>query len=478
MAEAILMPRQGQSVESCIIGAWHKQKGDKVNIGDKLFTYETDKATFDEEAEIEGTLIAVFFEEGDDVPVLRNVCVIGNEGEDWEPFIPEGATADGATADVAADETIIQKPEEEKSKKTAAEDREPAEVKDALPAGKAATVIFSPEASAISPRAKRLADKAGADLRFAVPTGPYGRLIERDVQILIEQGHLYTAAAGSAYDITTVGSGLGGRVSVADTMKPQAAPGVPETGAPASTAETYRDVKLPQIRKIIAKAMYESLSTMAQLTLNASFDATDLIELRKHLKEAAASEKMTPLGLAILDKVPTVNDLILFAVSRVAKKHPESNAHFLGDTMRYFDSVNLGVAVDTPRGLMVPVVRAADTLSVSGIGKTVRELAGQAQTGTISPDHLQGGTITVTNLGGLGIESFTPVINPPETCILGVNAIRTAVRESEYGVETYPEMTLSLTIDHRAWDGAPAARFLRDVCLALENISLFLINGN
>ena len=457
MAEVILMPRQGQSVESCIIGEWHKKKGDKVQVGDKLFTYETDKATFDEEASVEGTLIAVFFAEGDDVPVLTNVCVIGSEDEDWQSYIPAGATVDGAGQTAEPEAEAEKKPEKTEETKT-----EP------VRSERAVAAQTDTAEGAISPRARRAALDAGVDLRGAGGSGPNGRIIERDVQQLRKEGRVYTSAAGNAYDTRVSGTGIGGRVRVSDTTKPVAAADEPE----------YTDTKLPQIRKLIAKAMHESISGMAQLTLNSSFDATDLLRLREQMKQAIDGGFAEKLGLDLPAKAPTVNDLVLFAVSRVATRHEDANAHFLEDTIRRFRHVQLGVAVDTPRGLMVPVVRNADLLSLQEIAAEVRRLAADAQSGTINPDEIRGGTITVTNLGGFGVESFTPVINPPETCIIGVNAIKTAVRVEDGNVVGYPEMTLSLTMDHRAWDGAPAARFLADLCLALENISLVLMSGS
>ena len=467
MAEAILMPRQGQSVESCIIGQWHKQKGDKVEVGDKLFTYETDKATFDEEAQVAGHLIAVFFAEGDDVPVLTNVCVIGAEGEDWSQYVPEGATVDGAGAP-AKDKVEPEQTAKSDTEEAAEPVRQPETVEKAEPVAVAAEAVDMDRP--ISPRAKAAAEKYGVDLRFADGTGPDGRIIERDIDRLVAAGKVHTPAAGTAYDSRTAGTGLGGRVRIEDTKRPLPKEAVLD-------GPEYVDTKLPQIRKLIAKAMHESIAGMAQLTLNNSFDATDILAYRERIKKAQEKGLGDKLNLSLPEKAPTINDIVLYVVSRVALLHEDANAHFLDDVIRRFTHVQLGVAVDTPRGLMVPVIRNADTLSIEEIASEVRRLASDAQSGTINPDEIRGGTITVTNLGGLGIEHFTPVINPPETCILGVNKIKTAVRVEDGNVVGYPEMTLSLTFDHRAWDGAPAARFLADVCLALENFTLFIASG-
>lgn len=432
MATPIIMPKQGQSVESCIISKWHKQKGDKVNIGDMLFSYETDKAAFDEEASVEGTLIDVFFEEGDDVPCLTNVCVIGNDGESTAEFKP--ASEDDDDAPAIAEST----PEAESEKP-------------------AVTVNTSGDTKA-SPRARALADAKGIDISAVAPTGPYGRIIERDVRAYAESG--VGAVMGS--DIAGVsGTGIGGKVRIEDLGK-----AAPVAAAASVVAEAeITEVPISNIRKVIAKSMHASLSEMAQLTLNTSFDATEIMAFRAKVK--AAGEK---LGLANI----TLNDIILYVVSRVLLNHKDLNAHFTGTSMKYFSKVNLGVAVDTPRGLMVPTIFAASDKSLNEIAKESKELASAAQSGTISPDLLTGGSFTVTNLGSMGIESFTPVINPPQTGILGVDGITTGIKEVNGEIKTYKKMGLSLTFDHRAVDGAPAAKMLRDVAFGLENFSLML----
>ena len=218
--------------------------------------------------------------------------------------------------------------------------------------------------------------------------------------------------------------------------------------------------------------MVQSLSTMAQLTYNMSFDATDILAFRarhKKAKEAGLTDALS------LPANVTINDIILYTVSRVVKNHKMCNAHYFDDKMVFFNNVNLGVAVDTPRGLMVPTIFNADELSIGEIAAQAKAKSAACQQGTISPDQLKDGTITVTNLGSLGIESFTPVINPPQTCILGVNCLSTAFKLVDGQPVAYSAMSLSLTADHRAIDGAPAARFLKDLKNALENFSLLLM---
>lgn len=453
MATPIIMPRQGQSVESCIIGKWHKKPGDAVALGDPLFTYETDKATFDETAAVAGKLLAVFFAEGDDVPCLTNVCVIGQPGEDVSAFAPTGAAPAASPA------------------------TEPTAATAAAPVAAPAVVTSESAPNAVpSPRAKNLAARSGADLRMAQGTGPSGRIIERDVRKLIDEGVMATPASGS-YPAGIEGTGIGGRVTVADAAAPVArfaAPAAAPT-APIDVMEC-RTEKHANIRKVIARSMHQSLASMAQLTINSSFDATDILALRARLK-AAKEKGFGDKAFALTESVPTLGDILLYAVSRVLPNHPACNAHYDDEKMTYFKHVNLGVAIDTPRGLMVPTLFGADCLSLSEISSAVKTRAEECRKGTISPDLLKNGTFTVTNLGTFGVESFTPVINPPQTCILGVCNITTKVREKDGKLESYPAMGLSLTLDHRAVDGAPAARMLQELCSALENFTILLLQG-
>ena len=420
MAILVIMPRQGQSVESCVVTEMGKNKGDTVAAGDVLFTYETDKSSFEEKAEEGGVILEMFVAEGDDVPCLDPVCIIGQPGEDVSALMPS-ASGNAAPAVEAA---------------PAAETAAPAAA-----AVTAAVTAVSGDMMKISPRARLLAEKTGADLSAAAPTGPMGRIIERDVNALLDRGLTVKAEAAA----------------------PVEAPAAAPAAAAAPSAE-YEDVKIPNIRRVIAKSMHASLSTMAQLTLNSSFDATQIMAYRATLKDNA--EKM---GLPNI----TLNDMVLFAVAKTIGAHRDMNAHYLEDTqiMRYFTACNLGVAVDTDRGLLVPTLFGADSMSLAELSKNAKNIIRQAQDGTISPDLIRGASFTVTNLGSLGVESFTPVINPPQTGILGVDNITYRVKEDG---KTYPAMGLSLTFDHRALDGAPAAKFLRDLCANLENFSLLL----
>lgn len=452
MAVPVIMPRQGQSVESCVITKWNKKPGDKVVLGDILFSYETDKAAFEEEAKSEGTLLGVFFQEGDDVPCLTNLCVIGNAGESFQEFDPNGA---GATEAPAASE---------------------APVAEQMPAATVDIPVTGAKPDGemkISPRAKAMAEARHADLSKVSASGPDGRVIARDVQALLDRGEVVTPAAAASYAGGVEGSGLGGRVSLSDLNKPAiaAAPVAAATAPIGVPNDDSYEEPLTNMRKTIAKSMVQSLSSMAQLTHNSSFDATEIQAARKLFKDKGASMGM--------DKI-TLNDIILYAVSRtlMMPEHRALNANLVdGSKMKYFRAVNLGLAVDTERGLMVPVLFGADRMSLSEISGAAKQLAKDCQVGTINPDYLRGGSFTVSNLGSLGIETFTPVINPPQTGILGVNTITTRIKEVDGQIKPYPCMQLSLTYDHRALDGAPASRFLRNLCQNLENFTMLLAKG-
>ena len=223
----------------------------------------------------------------------------------------------------------------------------------------------------------------------------------------------------------------------------------------------YHDEKLTNVRKIIAKNMHSSLTTMAQLTNHSFFNATKILEYIKGVKAGGGSI--------------TINDTILFMVSRVIKKHPYINAHFLEDKIRIFDTVNLGVAVDTEkRGLLVPTLYNAEKKSLNEISKEVKILAKEARSGRIAPFLLENGTFTVTNLGKYGVESFTPIINPPQTAILGIGSIETRVKDINGELDPYLAMGISLTYDHQAVDGASAARFAKELTEAFENFDCFV----
>jgi pyruvate dehydrogenase E2 component (dihydrolipoamide acetyltransferase) len=442
MATVVIMPKQGQSVESCIITEWNKKKGDKVTKGEVLFAYETDKASFEEEAGVDGVLLELFYEAGDEVPVLTNVCVIGTPGEAVDAFRPGGI----ASKKAAVTEPVVA--EEYTATKTI---------------GSAPTLINLPgETGFVSPRAKNLADKEGLTLEGIKGTGPKGRIIEQDVLSMIATTPKTTPlakkiAGQELLQPSLTGSGLGGSVTAKDL-----------TISNPVYSNDFEIKKLSNIRKMIAKAMLNSLQNSAQLTHHLGADARRMLELRKKVKKA--NDNGYPVNI-------TLNDMVCFAVVKALRKFPQANAHFLGDSVKYFNKIHLGVAVDTDRGLMVPVIRNADDLSIQGLSNQLREVAASCRKGSVNPELLssEAASFTISNLGNYGVEMFTPVINLPQVGILGVNTIVPRPKDLGDGVYAFvPFIGLSLTYDHQALDGGEATRFLKQIAIEIENLEFEL----
>jgi pyruvate dehydrogenase E2 component (dihydrolipoamide acetyltransferase) len=453
MATAVVMPKQGQSVESCLIVGWKKAVGDLVAAGEILAEVETDKALVEVESPVSGAVLALFFEAGDDVPVLTNIAAIGQPGEDISSLRPAGA----------------------RDKVAAAEPAQTAVEISSLPKAPAAVAVKAVETAAnvalgISPRARNLAKQKGLNLAGLTGSGPSGRVIERDVQAALSQKPVMTPLAKTmvaqgGFHVPAQGSGVRGRIMADDLQAAVAQPEAPVPVVTAAVEDEVRTIPVKGIRKVIAARMLNSLQTTAQLTLNASADARALLAYRKRLKESAET-----LGL----RQVTINDLLLLAVSRTLPEFPDLNATFSDDVISQYKNVHLGLAVDTPRGLMVPVIHRVNTLSLKEIAQEAKRLAAACLDSTISADEMNGGTFTVTNLGSFGIESFTPVLNSPQVAILGVGNINLKPVEVDGEVQFVPHLGLSLTINHQVVDGAPAARFLQALAQGLAQIELLL----
>jgi pyruvate dehydrogenase E2 component (dihydrolipoamide acetyltransferase) len=450
MAKEILMPRQGNTVESCILLEWKVQEGDEIEAGDVVCEVETDKATFEVESDFSGTVLNLLRKEDDEVPVLKPIALVGEPDEDVSDYVTEGTVAP------AKEETQpIERKEIPEHKK-----KQPEEPK---PANGYGSIL------AISPRAKNLAEVKGVDYSSLQGSGPGGRIIERDIQQVLGAGEPLTPTAieeklASGRAAPAEGTGIGGRVTVQDVREYQPtgpAPGKEDLEYPGPLHEK----PVRGVRKLIAERMHESLQSTAQLTLDSSADARNLLAYRKKLK--GSIKKLNLHGI-------TINDIVLYSTIKTLLRYPSMNAHFEGETIKEFEHVHMAFAVDTDRGLMVPVIRFADDLSLKDLSAETKRLRETCQAGNANPDELQGGTFTVTNLGTLGIESFTPVLNPPQVGILGVNAIKPKPVIQGDDFEFIPHIGLSLTIDHQGVDGAPAARFLKDLCNDLANFELML----
>jgi pyruvate dehydrogenase E2 component (dihydrolipoamide acetyltransferase) len=408
------------------LGQWYKSVGEEVNEGDLLFSYETDKASFEEEAKENGILLAAFFEEGDEIPVLSNVAVIGQKGESFDEFKP-------------GNEISAEKPTEilnEEAPKVIEFEMEVQETGSRI---------------RISPLAKKMAETMGVDIQALSGSGPRGRIIARDVE-----------------EVSKVAEKVVRELKPQPVEKTAVKPVAKQVAAAVvSSGDDFEVRSIPNIRKLIASAMHQSLQNSAQLTHHMSADARQIMRLRKKFKKEFAEG-------AVSQNV-TINDLVCFAVIRALEKFPQANTHYLGDKMKWFKKVHLGLAVDTERGLMVPALKNADDLSITGLSYQLQQLASQARSGNINPDLLnpQAATFTVSNLGNYGVEMFTPVINLPQTAILGVCTIIPRPKEIEEGVYGFvPMMGLSLTYDHQALDGGEATLFLAEIKNQIENLSL------
>lgn len=451
MAHVVIMPKQGQSVESCIVSEFKVKVGDTVKAGEVLFGYETDKATFEEESKVDGTVLAIFWKDGDEIPVLENVLVIGNPGESFEEFAPKGPGDSAGVSEGTPSETL--QPEARSIPQQAA-----------VPSVASSDSTESP----VSPRAKKLAAEKGVDAAHLVGSGPYGSVIERDVvAAAVAQGRLTGLAKAKLAEgglmSPGVGSGLAGAVKGADlkVWKPSHTEGLSGEGA------EFEVVKMSNMRKLIAKSMYNSLQNSAQLTHMLGADARRLQALRKKAKKALEEGKV--------DANITINDFVCFAVIQALQKFPNLNSHCLGDAMRLFKAVNLGLAVDTERGLMVPAVPHADAMDIVTLSKALKKVAEDSKKGSVNPDLLspEAASFTVSNLGGFGVEWFTPIINVPQSAILGVGTIVPRPKVLPDGAYAFvPYLGLSLTYDHRAIDGGEATRFLKQVAAEIENLDI------
>lgn len=427
MAIPVELPKLGNTVEECIVSRWTKHPGDAVAAGDLVAEIETDKATFELTAPVEGTVLATFFEQGALVPVFTNLFVIGKPGEDVETFRPKAAALPSRPA-AAAPGGIT----------SAA----PASVASAPAAQDSAPVVSLSAPGALSPRARRFAEERDFHPASVRGSGPGGRILEQDLRdIYFSSPRVSEAAKGRVIEGAEApreGSGPAGMILASDF------------GPPA--------VRISNIRERIARRMRESLASTAQYTLNSSADAGGLLRLRAKIKQSGATPDIN------------LNDLVAFCAVKAVLEMPDVNALFVDGKIYKSAAVHLGFACDTPRGLLVPVVRDAHQMSAGELALRMKELTAQAGQGTISADDLSGATFTVSNLGNLGIESFTPLINPPQVAILGVDAIQLKPVRRNATVEFIDSVGFSLTCDHQIVDGAPGARFLKVLREKIENV--------
>jgi len=427
MAIAVEVPKLGNTVEECLIAKWRKRKGERVSSGDVVAEIETDKATFEVTAPVDGMVLETFFEEGALAPVFTNLFVLGEAGESADAFRPQGAAPPAAAA--ATDAVPTATPAAPKAD------------------GEAARVVPATPAGSFSPRARRFAGEHGFHPAAVTGSGPGGRVLEEDLRKLYHSTPRVSSLAKKqmqeGMEVGGEGSGTGGMVLSSDLVPPA-------TRMPAT--------RITGIREKIARRMRESLTNTAQYTLTTSANAGGLLLVRAKVKASK--------GVADIN----INDLVTFCTIRALLEVPDLNAEFIDGKIYKHAEVHIGFACDTPRGLMVPVVRDAHKLTAGELSLKVKELTGQAVKGAISVDDLSGATFTVSNLGGLGIESFTPLLNPPQVAILGVNAIQLKPVRRDGRIEFIDAIGLSLTLDQQVIDGAPGARFLKVVREKIENV--------
>ena len=443
----VILPKLGQTMEFGTIIEWLKQEGDQVQRGEVLFTVESDKATLEVESPTKGYLRKILVPAGEEHPVLIPVALITKEADEdissWQAGKSAGLQIE-ESANERMSESVVQT--KEISETSQVSDR-----------------IFS------SPRARKLARERGVELALVAGSGPNGRIVERDIVTYLESTPKATPVAQrvaeqAGVDLREVqGSGPGGRITKAD-VEGATVPSPPvHTVAAAPT--TAAEVPMSGVRSVIARRMHAGHSETAPVTLTMEVDATDLVQIRERLK-ASLAEK---LGFSI-----GYNDLLIKIVARALREFPYMNARLDGDTIHQLGEVHVALAVDTERGLLVPVVRDADRKGMAELAAELRDVIERARAGTALPDELSGSTFTITNLGMFEVDAFTPIINLPEAAILGVGRIKdyAAVVEGEIAVRKM--MWLSLTFDHRLVDGAPAARFLQRIKQYVEEPYLLL----
>jgi len=437
MAEVIRMPRMSDTMEEGNIVSWLKEEGEEVEAGETLAEVETDKATMELDSYFDGVLLHIAVKEGP-VPINGVIAVIGEEGEDWEAAVKEAEADEGSSDDDSSDE----KEEESKS-----EEKQSSEDSDAgSPAPDSESDDDSQRIKA-SPLARSMAKEAGIKLANIKGSGDNGRIVKRDVEEFMDQQQAAPAkeeAPASAPQPSTP-------AKEEKEEKPSVTPFTFSGGG-----ENYEDKPISQMRKTIARRLGESKFTAPHFYLTIEINMDKAIQVRKRLNEVAPTKI-------------SFNDLVVKAAAVALKQHPAVNSSWMEDKIRYHRDVNIGVAVAVDEGLLVPVINYADMKTLSQINVEVKELAGLARKRKLQPEQMQGNTFTISNLGMFGIEEFTAIINPPESCILAVGGIieKPIVKNGELAVGNMMKVTLSC--DHRTVDGATGAQFLQTMKGILED---------
>jgi pyruvate dehydrogenase E2 component (dihydrolipoamide acetyltransferase) len=430
MAKRIALPKIGVNMTEAVITRWLVTPGDAVRDGDPVLEAETDKATQEICATEDGVIAELIAQEGDTVQCGEDIFVIREEGEEYTPGAAAAAAADAADVAAAAASAVTGAAAADAVAGEGAGEGGPVGAAAASAARTDAPGVADGARLRVSPLAKKMAKEQGVDLSLVAPKTPGGRIVGADVAV-------YARTPVSA------GAPVGGGTAV---------PG---------GEDGFDVVPMSPMRKTIAARMSESASTKPSAALTVTADASVILRLRAR-RAALGSELSVD---AILAKI----------VSLLIRRHPQVNARLEGDDILIGRGVHVGVAVDTPKGLTVVVIRDADKKALVDIAAELAEKGAAAREAKLAEEHMSGGTFTLTNLGMFGIEQFTPIINPPECCILSIGAIRESfVPDAEGRPVSAKVFQMTLVFDHRIIDGAPAARFLRDVKAAVEMPALLL----
>lgn len=406
MAEIVKMPKLSDTMTEGVVAEWHKKVGEEVEAGELLAEIETDKATMEFESFQDGVLLHIGVEKGATAPVDSILAILGTKGEDISELLAKG------------NESLNQEVKEEKVEASTPET--PSVSSKTTPAQEPAPVAQRTSADGrikASPLAKRLADEKGIDISILSGSGDNGRIVKRDIE------NYQPSTSNASYAVS---------------------------------GEPYRDEKVSQMRKTIARRLAESKFQAPHFYLTMEIDMDQAFEDRKKIN-------------AVGDVKISFNDMVIKASAMALKKHSAINASWLGDAIRYHNTVNIGVAVAVSEGLLVPVIKNTDLKGISTIGAEVKELAGKAKDKKLQPQEMEGNTFTISNLGMFGIEEFTAIVNPPDSCILAVGAIKDVPVVKNGAVVPGKRMKVTLSCDHRIVDGASGAAFLQTFKNYLEN---------
>lgn len=455
MATKVVMEALSPTMEEGRLVKWLKNEGDAVKAGDVLAEVETDKAVMELVARGDGVIRKRLANEGDASPIGTLLAVIASPDENIDSIVSaaggNGAKASPNATVAQTTETPAASPVPQTPAQSQGEASTPPQQKvaatpaaPAAPAPAAAPARPAPQGDGRRPRssplARRLASEKGIELSQVQGSGPGGRIIKKD----IESAQVRPAAAAAA----------------------AAAPSAPKKEAPKrfiTRDGDYQDVPLSQIRKTIARRLAESIGPVPTFYLTAEFDAEKAANLRNELKEFGDDYKIS------------FNDIVIKAVANALSEHPEANAHWNGDHIRYFNRVHVGVAVAIEDGLITPVVFDADRKSISQISAEVKQLAGLARNRRLTPEQYTGSTFSVSNLGMFGIDQFTAIINPPEAGILAVGGVEAKPVVIDGEIQVRQRMRVTMSCDHRVIDGATGAKFLQAVKQFFENPLLLMI---